>query len=173
MPANVELKAKIRDWERAHSISRELSGADAQILHQEDVFFNVSQGRLKLRILGGDRGELIHYDRPDVAGMKTSRYTIARTEDPANLLQILSEALKVTGTVTKVRSLYLVGQTRVHLDEVAGLGRFIELEVVLRDTQTEAEGQHIAQELSGVLGIEALDLLDMAYVDMLNHARRT
>ena len=42
---------------------------------------------------------------------------------------MLGQALGVLGVVRKQRLLYLVGQTRVHLDSVEGLGDFLELEV--------------------------------------------
>jgi predicted adenylyl cyclase CyaB len=73
----------------------------------------------------------------------------------------------VRGVVRKRRYLYLVGQTRVHLDEVEGLGEFMELEVVLRPEQSDAEGQAIARDLMTRLGIREEDLLEGAYMDLL------
>jgi adenylate cyclase class IV len=63
--------------------------------------------------------------------------------------------------------LYLVGQTRVHLDHVQGLGQFMELEVVMQEGQSDAEGQAIAKGLMASLGIERSDLLEGAYMDLL------
>ena len=80
---------------------------------------------------------------------------------------VLSRALGVRGVVRKERLLYIVGQTRVHLDNVAGLGSFVELEVVLRQGQSDAEGQMVARDLMAILDICEEDLLDRAYVDML------
>jgi predicted adenylyl cyclase CyaB len=79
----------------------------------------------------------------------------------------LSLALGVRGVVRKKRTLYLVGQTRLHLDEVEGLGEFVELEVVLRHGQSDLEGQQIARELMTRLAIREQDLLEGAYMDML------
>ena len=79
----------------------------------------------------------------------------------------MAQALGVTQTVVKTRALYLVGQTRVHLDSVDGLGDFLELEVVLRPGQDSAEGQAIAAELMGRLGVRTDDLCATAYADML------
>jgi len=76
-------------------------------------------------------------------------------------------ALGVRGVVKKKRRLFLVGQTRVHLDEVDGLGHFVELEVVLRVNQSEEQGRKIAQELMRQLEISESDLLSGAYVDMI------
>jgi len=76
-------------------------------------------------------------------------------------------ALGVRGIVRKTRYLYLSGQTRIHLDDVEGLGQFMELEVVLRDGQSDAEGQTIAEELMTRLGVRKEDLLEGAYMDLL------
>ena len=80
---------------------------------------------------------------------------------------VLSGALGVRGVVRKERLLYIVGQTRVHLDNVSGLGSFVELEVVLKPGQSDAEGQMVARDLMAILGICEEDLLDRAYIDML------
>jgi adenylate cyclase class IV len=59
------------------------------------------------------------------------------------------------------------GQTRIHLDKVEGLGDFLELEVVLRDGQSDAEGQAIAEDLMRALGVARTDLLVGAYLDLI------
>jgi predicted adenylyl cyclase CyaB len=179
MAANVEIKARVPDLAVIRRRAEAVSDASVEILDQEDVFFNVSDGvadpggaampggRLKLRILGPGRGELILYHRTDVAGPKTSNYRIAPTSDPAALRGILTEVLGVRAVVRKRRWLYHVGQTRVHLDQVAGLGEFVELEVVLRAGQSAEEGTAIARGLMQKLDIAESQLVGQAYVDLL------
>ena len=134
---------------------------------QEDIFFNTPQGRLKLRVLSEDRGQLIYYTRPDQEGPKRSDYHIFHTADPTALKRVLELACEIRGVVRKTRYLYLVGQTRVHLDDVESLGQFMELEVVMQEGQSDAEGQAIAEGLMASLGIERSDLLEGAYMDLL------
>ena len=138
-----------------------------EVILQEDTFFNVPQGRLKLRILAPDRSQLIFYTRPDQEGPKRSDYHISYSSDPENLKHVLELAYGIRGVVKKTRYLYLVGQTRVHLDDVKGLGHFMELEVVMREGQGDAEGQAIAEDLMTSLGVERSDLIDGAYMDLL------
>jgi len=167
MPANVEIKARLRDLPGLCRRAEALSDSPVQIIPQEDTFFNVPQGRLKLRQLAPDRGQLVYYERDDTAGPKRSNYLIAETADPAALKAALAAALGVRGVIRKTRSLYLVGQTRIHLDEVEGLGQFMELEVVLHPGQSDAEGQAIAADLMDKLGVAESDLLEGAYMDLL------
>jgi predicted adenylyl cyclase CyaB len=122
---------------------------------------------LKLRQLGPQRGQLVYYERTDAAGPKRSDYLIAETPDPSALKAALTAALGVRGVVRKTRYLYMVGQTRIHLDEVEGLGQFMELEVVMRPGQDDAEGQAIAHELMNKLNVAETDLLEGAYMDLL------
>ena len=67
--------------------------------------------------------------------------------------------------------LYLIGQTRVHIDEVEGLGTFLELEVVLRDGQSEIEGKAIAKGLMAEFGIDKQHVLPEAHVDLFARQR--
>ena len=153
-------------------IAVRLSDTGPETIQQEDTFFPCDGARLKLRIVGSERGELIRYERSDVADARCSRYEIASTSDPQILKQILSKTLGVIGMVKKTRSLYLIGQTRVHIDEVEGLGTFLELEVVLGEGQTEAEGRAVADNLMVEFGIDKRKLIPEAYIDLLNSAER-
>jgi adenylate cyclase len=171
MPANVEIKARVGDLSSLRDRVESFADGPAEVLDQEDTFFAVATGRLKLRDFGSGRGELIRYHRPDDSGPKTSEYTIAPTSDPLALRAILSSVLGVLGVVRKRRWLYFVGQTRIHLDRVEGLGDYLELEVVLRPGQPEDEGVVIAQDLMGRLGIAQEDLVEVAYVDLLMGGR--
>ena len=87
---NIEIKAHYHDVERAEENLNALGAGLAGTFHQKDTYFNVAQGRLKLRELGTDEGHLIFYHREDLAGPKRSDYEIAKTEDPEGLRNILS-----------------------------------------------------------------------------------
>lgn len=167
MPANIEIKARVRDLTGLKESVLRLSNALPLTITQEDTFYNSPHGRLKLRITGSSSAQLIYYDRPDTAAPKRSDYFIFETGDPANLGAILSAAFGIRGIVRKTRHLYLVGQTRIHLDEVADLGSFVELEVVLTPEQTNAEGEIILRKLMAQLGISNDELIQGAYLDML------
>ena len=167
MPANIEIKARVHDFKSLQQKVELLSDAPCQVIQQEDTFFNCQNGRIKLRELGPHRGQLVYYLRPDISGPKHAEYKIFETDDPAGLKTILTEAYGVRGVVSKVRYLFMVGQTRIHLDDVKGLGTFIELEVVLQADQTDTEGQAIAENLMHRLGILESDLIDTAYMDLI------
>jgi len=167
LPTNIEIKAHARNFARIKARAETLSDVPVEVIPQEDTFFNTPQGRLKLRVLPGEKSQLIYYARSDRQGPKRSDYHIFRTADTENLKRVLELAFGVRGVVRKTRYLYLIGQTRVHLDNVEGLGQFVELEVVLKEGQSEAEGQAIAEGLMASLGLEKNDLLEGAYMDLL------
>jgi len=167
MPANIEIKARVRDFAALQRRAAALSDTPVQVIPQEDTFFIVPRGRLKLRQLGEDRAQLVFYERPDQGGPKRSNYHIFETRDPDNLKTTLALALGVRGVVRKTRRLYLAGQTRIHLDDVEGLGQFMELEVVLRPGQSDTDGQAVATRLMQDLGVLPEDLLEGAYMDLL------
>lgn len=167
MASNIEIKARVADPVHLRKLAEQLSDTLPKTIRQHDTFFACSNGRLKLRVLSPDHGELIFYRRDDVADTKQSHYLIDQTSTPVQLRDVLSAALGVRQTVIKTRVLLMVDQTRIHLDEVEGLGSFMELEVVLRDNQPPEEGHRIARELMAALEIRESDLVEGAYADML------
>jgi len=167
MPSNIEIKAHVRNFVEIQARAQKLSDMPLQVIAQVDTFFNTPNGRLKLRVTAKDQGQLIYYTRPDQEGPKRSDYHISYTSDAENLERVLALAYGIRGVVRKTRYLYRVGQTRIHLDDVEGLGQFMELEVVMKDGQTDAEGQAIAEALMASLGVERSDLLEGAYMDLL------
>jgi adenylate cyclase class IV len=94
---NVEIKARVAGIEALMPRVRALADGDVQRLTQDDTFFRVPHGRLKLR----------------------------------------------------------------------ELGEFIELEVVLRDDQSESDGVRIAEHLMHRLGLAAAPRIAGAYLDLL------
>lgn len=169
MPANIEIKARVRDPSDLRRRAEHISDTPVQVIAQEDTFFHSPRGRLKLRQLRSDLAQLVYYERPDQDGPKRSNYHIFETDEPEKLKTTLRMALGVRGVVRKTRYLYLSGQTRIHLDDVEGLGTFMELEVVLREGQSDAEGQAVAEDLMKRLGIRKDDLLEGAYMDLLEN----
>jgi predicted adenylyl cyclase CyaB len=173
MPSNIEIKARVPDLAAIRGRVEAIADGPVEILDQEDIFFSVPAGsaatddRLKLRILGPGQGELILYQRADIAGPKASSYCLAPTSEPAVLREILTRILPTRAVVRKRRCLYHLGQTRIHLDQVEGLGEFVELEVVLSAGQTAEAGVAIAWELMQRLDIAESQLVKQAYVDLL------
>ena len=65
-----------------------------------------------------------------------------------------------------MEGVYLAGQARIHLDEVEGLGSFVELEVMLQPGEADADGERIAADLCRRLEIREGDRVDGAYIDL-------
>jgi len=169
MARNVEIKARVVDWERMRQRITALADGPPEVLEQEDVFFTVPRGRLKLRSQNG-AAELIYYLRENSIGPRKCDYLRIPIPDPPATRQMLALIHGERGVVRKTRWLYMVGQTRIHLDRVENLGDFLELEVVLRDGQTIEQGIVIARDLMGRLEIRRDQLVDRAYVELITPA---
>ena len=167
---NVEIKARAGDLAAVEARAAAIADQGPFDIAQDDTFFNCHAGRLKLRQLAADRGELIHYERADQGGPKLSDYVLAPTTDPAALREALTRAWGTAGRVVKKRRLYLAGRTRIHLDRVEGLGDFLELEVVLEPAESVTDGQAQARRIMAALGVAEDSLVSGAYVDLLRAA---
>jgi adenylate cyclase class 2 len=165
---NVELKAFDRD--RAETLARcRTSGAVEQgLLVHRDTYFAVPHGRLKLRQGAGQaHGVLVAYRRVDDAVARESAYRLVEVPDAAELLAALSEALGVLRVVDKERLLFLWEDTvRVHLDTVAGLGEFVEIEAVAAPSSDLSRETDQAARLQALLGIAPEDVLAKSYLEL-------
>lgn len=170
MARNIEIKARANDFKQQLALAKSISDQPQVTLVQEDTFFMTSAGRLKLREFAEAPAQLIYYNRVDIEGPKLSEYFITEIHDGTGLKEVLSKANGVRQVVKKVRRLTMSGRTRLHFDDVEGLGHFIELEVVLADGDCVSEGQQEATALMSALNINDIDLIDVAYVDLLDQA---
>ena len=170
MARNVEIKARIASVEALLPTVAALANRGPVEIAQQDTFFRCAAGRLKMRDFLDGTGELIFYRRTDQAGPKESFYVRSATSAPGTLRQSLALAYGEAGIVVKQRTLFLVGRTRVHLDRVQGLGHFVELEVVLGENEPFETGTAEAHDLMSRLGIDALQLIEGAYVDLLGES---
>ena len=167
MPRNIEIKARVAQPSRLLDDVIEIADRGPTVFAQDDTFFACPAGRLKLRMFGATEGQLIFYRRDDLAGPKLSEYVMASTAEPDAMRGVLTLAYGVVGRVRKTRTLFLIGATRIHLDDVEGLGHFLELEVVLAPAETIEHGQAIAEDLMRKLSIEPATLVRRAYIDLL------
>ncbi len=173
---NLELKVQCPDAALDEMIPLLAAQVRAPIrrFHQIDTYFRVARGRLKLREFRDDadsaqieRAELIAYARPTDDGSRWSSYQvipIAAVAASALLAGLLMTHDRLT-VVDKVRQVALVGQTRVHLDRVAGLGSFIELETVI-STQSDAEAAAKHAAVIVLLGLAAHPSVAGSYSDL-------
>jgi predicted adenylyl cyclase CyaB len=173
MARNIEIKARIADLEALVQRAARLADSGPVVLEQDDTFFSCTNGRLKLRDQFAAGAELIFYQRADVAGPKESFYVRLPVPDPQGMRTLLQLAHGQTGRVRKRRILFLVGRTRIHLDTVAGLGTFLELEVVLKDEERIEEAMVEARTIMAALDVAPHQLIEGAYVDQLGGAGGT
>jgi adenylate cyclase class 2 len=164
---NVEIKARTSRKAEIKAYL-EAQGADFKgIDHQEDTYFQVPEGRLKLRE-GNIENSLIFYRRTDQKGPKDSHVSLYHPlPDPA-LKAVLSEALGVKKVVKKSRAIYFIDNVKFHLDEVEGLGQFVEIEAI--DLDGNIGRETLLEQCEAYLkafGIGQDDLMEQSYSDMV------
>lgn len=154
-------------------VAARAAGARARgVIRQTDTYFRTAPGiRLKLREQRPGPAELVAYARPDRAGLRKSTYRRWPVRAAPGLAAVLGLALGVRARIRKRRHLYLVGRTRLHLDAVETLGRFVELEVVLAPGERAARGRREAEILLRRLGIAAAARIAGSYADLVSRAR--
>jgi predicted adenylyl cyclase CyaB len=133
---------------------------------QVDTYYHAHRGRLKLRVIDAARAELIWYDRPDGGSVRASAYQRTPAADPAGLHAALAEGLGVRAVVRKTREVWHWHNVRIHLDEVDGLGSFVELEAVLDAGNDEAASLVRLEALAAVLKMTAAADVACGYADL-------
>ena len=164
---NVEIKAIVNDpsFVRNYLVNHRATfkGTD----EQTDTYFNVNGGRLKLRE-GNIENNLIYYNRTNQAGPKSSHFNLVKIEDIKGLKDVLERSCGIKMIVRKKREIYYIDNVKFHIDEVPGLGSFIEIEAgnILAE-KTESELLDQCNFYLKELGIKEEDLVSESYSDLL------
>ena len=167
MHLNVEIKARSKDSDFARqwliANGANFKGTD----HQTDTYFKVADGRLKLR-QGNIENSLIHYKRSNHAGPKDSQVTMTSVANGKELKSVLEKACGILVEVVKQREIYFIDNVKFHLDNVPGLGSFVEIEAI--DTTGEISKETLLEQCEDYmekLSIQKEDLVSLSYSDML------
>ncbi len=164
---NVEIKARtnntdeIRTWLMDNNA--DFKGTD----WQTDTYYNVRNGRLKLR-QGNIENNLIFYLRPDQEGPKQSDFQLLKVDDANLLSDMLTRSIGIKAIVKKKREIYYIENVKVHIDEVPGLGNFVEIEA--GNVNNNLSREQLLEQCNyymKALKIEDADLLDRSYSDMI------
>ena len=164
---NIEIKASCADPGAVEQFLGSRAARFAGLDHQTDTYFRVAHGRLKLR-QGNIENNLIWYQRPDQDGPKQSDFRLVPVPDPELLKQVLADSCGILVEVRKHRQIWYIDHVKFHIDEVPGLGNFVEIEAFNEDGRIG-----IAQLRSDVdrylaeLGIQPGHLLSRSYSDMI------
>jgi adenylate cyclase, class 2 len=167
---NIEIKARLVHWDSIRNYllenNAQYKGADLQT----DTYFNVPKGRLKLR-QGNIENSLIYYERSDQAGPKQSNFNLIPLTPGADMLSLLTNSLGIKVQVKKIREIYFIKNVKFHIDEVPGLGNFVEIEASNLPEGYEAisirELREQCEFYIEAFKIRQEDLLDQSYSDML------
>lgn len=166
---NVEQKFRSADLDAALTAGLAAGAKVAESMRQRDVYFNASAGRLKLRVVSsdvrGDHAELIAYERPDAHAERVCAYHLVPVDHAEEIESVLTIALGRRAVVCKRRRLLMSGSVRLHFDEVAGLGEFVEFEAVLGPAVAEQEGRRQVTFWRERLGLT--DAVARSYVDLV------
>jgi homotetrameric cytidine deaminase len=166
---NLEIKARDADPDATAARCLALGASDEGVLGQRDTYFAPRHGRLKLRVQDGAGAELIAYRRPDATEAEESAFIRAPAADPARLLEALDAALGTTVVVIKRRRLFVWENVRIHLDDVEGLGTFIELEAMVGPGLNSAgDAAEKVARLRSALAIADDALVAAGYSDLLS-----
>ncbi|MGN6217241.1 MAG: class IV adenylate cyclase [Solirubrobacterales bacterium] len=161
------MKARDADPNRSLEVCKALGGTDKGVLHQRDTYFKVARGRLKLREEESAASQLISYARPDEVEERLSCYRLVEIADTAGLKAALSESLGTLVVVSKRRRLFLWRDVRIHLDQVDGLGAFLEFEAVALEQSDLSEERQKVRHLREAFAINSEDLIDRSYSDLI------
>jgi adenylate cyclase class 2 len=153
MARNIEVKLRLSDAGRVRAAAMAAGARSAGVEAQVDRYYELDGGRrVKLRTRGHGAAELIHYHRPEVAGVRVSDYAVMPVRDAAGTASLVPAGPAIA-VVRKRREVLLLENVRIHLDEVDRLGAFLELEAVVDAQHDDAACRVQVDALLAVLGL--------------------
>lgn len=167
MHLNIEIKARSNNVPAIRKFLEKNYTQHPGIDAQTDIYFDVPHGRMKLRE-GNIENALIHYHRENRSGPKASHVILYQTDPTKKLKDLLTAALNIKVVVRKTREIYFINNVKFHIDEVDGLGSFVEIEAIDKTgTIGENELMRQCQFYLTEFKIQDDDLVELSYSDML------
>ena len=172
---NIEMKAICNDLDKARANALRLGAIPLWKDSQVDTYFHTKAGKLKLRESGENGAELLPYIKTEQAGLKRSDYAKIPISDPILVKSLLEELLGKRLVVKKTREVLLIGNIRVHLDEVEGLGKFLEFEAVFEMDTPENRAREAEKVARLMVEFDSKneDLIQCSYPELLDAANTT
>jgi predicted adenylyl cyclase CyaB len=166
----VELKAKVEDHTYLREKLLELGASYRGIFNQIDTYFKALSGRLKIRVTEGEKdAQIVYYERSDVPSVKTSHIILVKAHPKENVMDMFKKIFRIHIVVDKIREIFMLNGTQIHLDRVTNLGFFIEFE---RPTRNESHEIHKSKEILDILmrrlNISEERLESFSYSDLLS-----
>jgi adenylate cyclase class 2 len=164
---NIEIKARIEDAFAIRNFLNENNAEFKGVDHQQDTYFNVKRGRLKLRE-GTIENNLIYYERADLEGPKNSNFQLVKVTDSKQLKDVLEKSIGIKVIVQKKREIYFIRNIKFHIDEVPGLGSFIEIEA--SNMNADISKEKLLEQCKfymNMFKIKPEDLVTNSYSDLL------
>ncbi len=170
---NFEFKARLRNEKHVRAVLKKLRARYIGTDRQVDTYFRVPFGRLKVRE-GCIENALISYVRSDAPRARRARIEMMLLPRRNSTKAILSAALGTLAVVDKRREIYFVGNVKIHLDRVRGLGKFLEVEAIKKSTgdrrrarSEEKETRKQARRFQTLFAISSADLVAESYSDLV------
>ena len=167
MARNIEFKASINDFDDMVYKVQRLTNKTPEFLDQKDVFYITKNGRLKLRSCSESTPELIFYFRKDTQLPKLSRYYRFGVKHYSLIYTLFNHILGIKGVVQKRRCVFLKDNVRFHIDKVNQLGDFMEIEYIMRKTESQDSALSKVNKMMEALGIKKEMLINCSYGDLI------
>jgi predicted adenylyl cyclase CyaB len=170
MPENLEIKAYLADIQAVPQACQRIGAELVRSFNQKDTYFQVAQGRLKLRESDWYPPALIAYNRLNSPTLRSSNFEILPLSSHVEgdrLKAMLTETVGQRGAVVKFRQVYEKDAALINVDTVEGLGNFVEIEVDAEKSGGHAQARATANEISTALGMSPADAVPWSYIDML------
>lgn len=164
MKHNLEIKCRLDNLSGVRKLLKESRSFKYSFEKQNDIYFKVKKGRLKLRIINNKTGNLIYYFRNEKSSEMKSGYIISATENFKELFKILSNQFEIFVTVKKKREIFVKDNIRIHLDNVTELGKFMEIEIIYKNLESAKVRM---KEILNFIKPEIRSYINKSYSDLL------
>ena len=163
---DVEIKARCEDHARIRKILKKKGALFGGEDHQIDVYFKSPTGRLKIR-KSTIESVLVYYIRDNIKGIKPSEYYLSKAPEPEKLEELLKNALGELVTVEKKREVYFIDNIKFNIDDVKGLGKFVEIEAITTNPDDIEHMDEIVRSYVKLFEIKESDIQSHSYSDLL------